>query len=90
MVSSHPKSIGISRVDGLSTGPLDLGCHSRVQVFYFQFATKILVYPAIELWPLVGYNRLGYSESTHNVLPYKLNNLFIFDGCEGFGFYPFA
>ena len=46
--------------------------------------------PAIELWPIVGYNRLGYSESTHNVLPYELNNFFIFDGCEGFDFYPFT
>ena len=26
-VSSHPKSIGIPWVDGLSTGPPDLGCH---------------------------------------------------------------
>ena len=33
---------------------------------------------------------IGYSEPAHNVLPYKLNNLFIFDGCKGFGFYPFA
>ena len=30
MVSSHPKSIGISQVDGLSTGPPDLGCHILV------------------------------------------------------------
>ena len=28
MVPSHPKSIGILRVDRLSTGPLDLGCHN--------------------------------------------------------------
>ena len=27
VVSSHSKSIGISRVDGLSTAPPDLGCH---------------------------------------------------------------
>ena len=27
VVSGHPKSIGIPRVDGLSTGPPDLGCH---------------------------------------------------------------
>ena len=26
VVLGHPKSIGISRVDGLSTGPPDLGC----------------------------------------------------------------
>ena len=30
VVSGHPKSIGISRVDGLSTGPSDLGCHGMV------------------------------------------------------------
>ena len=59
-------------------------------VFDLQLAAKIPVYPAIELWPIVGYNRLGYSESTHNVLPYELNNFFIFYGCEGFGFYLFT
>ena len=30
VVSGHPKSTGIPRVDGLSTGPSDLGCHSLV------------------------------------------------------------
>ena len=29
VVSGHRKSTGISRVDGLSTGPSDLGCHIR-------------------------------------------------------------
>ena len=29
MVSGHLKSTGISQVDGLSTGPPDLGCHIR-------------------------------------------------------------
>ena len=29
MVSSHPKSTGIPRVDELSTGPSYLGCHIR-------------------------------------------------------------
>ena len=32
MVSGHPKSTGIPRVDGLSTGPPDLGCHTSRQV----------------------------------------------------------
>ena len=73
----------------LLPGRCFMGTVGRVQVFDFQFATKIPIYPTIELWPIVGYNRLGYSEPTHNVFPYKLNNLFIFDGCEGFGFYPF-
>ena len=69
-------SVGIG---GLSTG-----------FFYLQLATKILMYPAIKLWPFVGYNQLGYSKPIQNVLPYKLNNLFIFDGCESFGFYPYT
>ena len=30
VVSGHPKSIGIPRVDGLSTESLDLGCHNLV------------------------------------------------------------
>ena len=30
VVSGHLKSIGILRVDGLSTGPPDLGCYSLV------------------------------------------------------------
>ena len=30
VVSGHPKSIGISRVDELSTGPSDLGRHILV------------------------------------------------------------
>ena len=29
-VSGHPKSTGIPRVDELSTGPPDLGCHNLV------------------------------------------------------------
>ena len=28
VVSDHPKSTGIPQVDGLSTGPPDLGCHT--------------------------------------------------------------
>ena len=30
VVSGHPKSTGIPQVDGLSTGPLDLGRHCLV------------------------------------------------------------
>ena len=30
VVSGHPKSTGISQVDGLSTGPPDLGCRSML------------------------------------------------------------
>ena len=34
MVSGHPKSTGIPRVDGLSTGPPDFGRHISVLEFY--------------------------------------------------------
>ena len=34
MISGHLKSIGIPRVDRLSTGPLDLGHHISVLGFY--------------------------------------------------------
>ena len=30
VVLGHPKSIGIPRVDRLSTGPQNLGCHNLV------------------------------------------------------------
>ena len=30
VVSGHPKSTGILLVNGLSTGPPDLGCHNLV------------------------------------------------------------
>ena len=59
-------------------------------MFDFQLAAKIPIYSAIELWPIIGYNQLGCFESAHNVLPYKLNDLFIFHGCVGFSFYPFV
>ena len=36
VVSNHPKSTGISRVDWLSTGPPNLGCHMDcVEVWSF-------------------------------------------------------
>ena len=31
VVSGHPKSTGILRVDGLLTGPSDLGCHKSFE-----------------------------------------------------------
>ena len=62
----------------------------QVHVFDIQLDSKILICPTVELWPIVGYDQLRYSESAHNVIPYELNNFFIFDGCEGFGFYQFT
>ena len=35
VVSGHLKSTGIPWVDGLSTGPPDLGCHSLVSELRF-------------------------------------------------------
>ena len=56
----------------------------------FNSLQKFLYTLAIELRPIVSYNQLGYSEPAYDVLLYELNNLFIFDGCEGFIFYPFT
>ena len=73
----------------LLSGRFFVGIMGSSTSFLFSIRCKNLVFPAIELRPIVGYNQLGYSEPTHYVLPYELNNLFIFDGCEGFCFYPF-
>ena len=51
---------------------------------------EISVYFAIKLWPIVIYDRLRYSELTDNIPPHKLDDILIFDGGEGFSFYPFA
>ena len=51
---------------------------------------KISVYSAIKLWSIVNYNLLRYSESTNYILPHNLDIVFIFDGDEGFSFYPFT
>ena len=32
VISGHPKFIGIPRVDGLSTGLLDLRCHRKLEI----------------------------------------------------------
>ena len=45
---------------------------------------------AIKLWPIINYNQLRHSKLADNVLPYKLDDVFIFNGGEGFNFYPFA
>ena len=45
MVSGHPKFIGIPRVDGLSTGPPNLGCHTLstclIKITIFSYITII-------------------------------------------------
>ena len=39
--------------------------------------------------PIVSYNRLRYSKLADNILPHKLDDILVFDGGEGFNFYPF-
>ena len=74
----------------LLLGQCSVGTVGSSTSFLFSIPCKNSYIPAIKLRPIVSYNRLGYSEPAHNVLPYKLNNLFIFDGCEGFDLYSFA
>ena len=42
LVSGDSKSIGISQVDGLSTGPRDLGCYSYNPMRYSEPTDNIL------------------------------------------------
>ena len=51
---------------------------------------EISLYLAIKLWPIVSYDRLRYSEPVNNILPHKLDDILVFDGGEGFCFYPLA
>ena len=51
---------------------------------------EISVYPAIKLWPIVSCDRLRYSEPSNDILPHKLDDILVFDGGEGFNFYPLA
>ena len=48
------------------------------------------VYAAVKLWPIVSYNRLRYSEPTDDVPPHKSDDIFVFDGGQGFSFNPFT
>ena len=42
VVSGNLKSIGIPQVDGLSTGPPDLGCHSMVSELRYMIICTVL------------------------------------------------
>ena len=42
VVSGHPKSTGISRVDRLSIGPLVLGCHNVVSELRYTITCSVL------------------------------------------------
>ena len=41
-VSGNPKSTGIPQVDGLSTGPPELGCHSLVSELRYTITCSVL------------------------------------------------
>ena len=45
VVSGHPKSTGISRVDELSTRPPDLGCHN-----YYSCRVRVSQYSGIPVY----------------------------------------
>ena len=51
MISGHPKSTGIPRVDGLPTGPPDLGCHNFIffKIFFF---TDIYIKTSTDILPI--------------------------------------
>ena len=51
---------------------------------------KVSIYFSIKLRSIISYDRLRYSESADNILPHKLGDVLVFDGGEGFRFYPFA
>ena len=49
---------------------------------------EISIYPTIKLWPIVSYDRLRYFKSADDTSPYELDDIIVFDGGEGFNFYP--
>ena len=51
---------------------------------------EIFAYFAVKLQSIISDDQLGYSEPTYNILPHKLVDVLVFDGGEGFNFYPFA
>ena len=51
---------------------------------------EVVVYFVVKLWSIISYDRLRYSEQADNVLPHKLGDVLVFDGSEGFSFYPFT
>ena len=74
-----------------SAWPLLCGYHGvEYRFLIFNSLQKFLYTRLSKLRPIVCYNQLGYSELAHNVFPYKLNDLFVFYGCKGFGLHPFA
>ena len=58
--------------------------------FLFSAHGKVFVYFVVEMWSIISYDRLRCSEPADNILPHKLCDILVFDGGEGFRFYPFA
>ena len=52
--------------------------------------TEVYVYFVVKLWSIISSDRLRYSELADDIPPHKLGDVLIFDGGEGFNFYPFA
>ena len=50
----------------------------------------VSVYFDVKLWSIISYDRLRYFEPVDNIFPHKLGDILLFDGGEGFNFYPFA
>ena len=61
-----------------------------VQIFYIQLQTKGSKGNVVELWFVISYDYLRDSESTNDILPHKLGNVFVFDVSISFYLYPFA
>ena len=51
---------------------------------------EVSAYFAVKLQSIISDDRLGYFEPADNILPHKLGDVLVFDGGEGFSFYPFA
>ena len=51
---------------------------------------EVSIYFSIKLSAIINYDRLRYFEPADNILPHKLGDFLVFNGGEGFNFYPFA
>ena len=51
---------------------------------------EVSIYFAVKLRSIISYDRLRFFEPTDNILPHKLGDILVFDGGEGFSFYPFS
>ena len=78
VVSGHPKSTRIPLVDGLSTGPPDLGCHSMC---HHAMCHQVMCHPTPlprktkknpSLWNLtISPRQLGFTRRTLRCRPFR-------------------